>query len=160
MRSTSQYADQRTGLLPATQTLFETTRLLQLEDRTSPYGIGIEVRLPLFGDLGQSELRQVEQSPPQSRREQILRQSVELRRKEPCCRVRDVEVCIWLVSTQTHDEHGMDVITPVLSRGSQRRERSSDRVGEEPDQRLAFLASEQPIQRRHDARPHLLNIGA
>ncbi|BEH02011.1 hypothetical protein brsh051_12920 [Brooklawnia propionicigenes] len=59
MRSTSQNADDRTELLPARQTLFEMTRFLQIKDRTSPYGIVIEARLPLFGDLGQSELRQV-----------------------------------------------------------------------------------------------------
>ena len=59
MRSAFQNADDRTELLPARQPLFEMTRLLQIEGRTSPYGIVIEARLPLFGDLGQSELRQV-----------------------------------------------------------------------------------------------------
>ena len=49
----------RSELLPSAATLIQTTRLLQIKDRTSPYGIVIEARLPLFGDLGQSELRQV-----------------------------------------------------------------------------------------------------
>ena len=40
----------------------------------------------------------MEQTPPKSRCEQFLRQSIELRREEPCCRVRDVEVGAWLVS--------------------------------------------------------------
>ena len=124
MRSTSQNADHHAGLLPINQTLFETTRLLQIKDRTSPYGIVIEARLPLFGGLGQSELWQAEQSPPESCSEQFLRESVELWREELGGRVRDVEVDAGLVGTQSDDDHGTNVIAPVLDRGCQRRDRS------------------------------------
>lgn len=102
----------------------------------------------------------MEQGSPQSRREQVLCESIELRCEELGGRVRDVEVCAWLVSAQSHDDHGTDVIAPVLGRGCLPRDGSGDRIGEEPDQCPAFLTGEQPIQRRRDDGLHLLNIGA
>ena len=58
----------RSELLHSTVTLIQTTRLLQIKDRTSTYGNVINARLPLLDGLGQSKLRQVEQthaaSPP------------------------------------------------------------------------------------------------
>lgn len=46
----------------------------------------------------------MEQAPAESGCEQSFRESIELRREELCCRVRDVEVGAWLVRTQSHDD--------------------------------------------------------
>lgn len=53
-----------------------------------------------------------------------------------------------------------NVVAPALCRGCERLGRSDHRIGQESDQRLTFLTSEQPIQGSHDTRPHLLGFGA
>ena len=61
----------------------------------------------------------MEQAPSESRGEQFLRQSIELWREEPCCRVRDVKVRARLVGAQSQDDDSTDVIAPILGRGGQ-----------------------------------------